>query len=65
MFTNGITKIFSPPITWSFETVSQFANKSGYFAFQFCGDIYVKNGDGIWILTCFVMSDFEVSFKGS
>lgn len=66
MYTSGIRKIYTPPFTCeSLVMAKNWADNSGYEAFCFNGDIYVKNEGGrvgrAWIKTPFRIADFTVT----
>lgn len=66
MYTSGIRKIYTPPLTSEGLVMAKhWADNSGYESFCFNGDIYVKTEGGrvgrAWIKTPFRMADFTVT----
>ena len=67
MYTGGIRKIYTPPShSGKLIDAKHWADDSGYEAFTFNGDVYVKVENSrvkrAWCKSPFRVSDFAVSF---
>lgn len=61
-YTNGIRKIFTPPILVgsSLQDCCRAAERARYTALTLNGEIYTQDSGGHWSRTCFILKDFEI-----
>ncbi len=60
MYTEGIRKIlYSPKQYGHIDELFKMADVTGHGALAHNGLIWIKAEDGVWVLTCFNINDFE------